>query len=41
MVDNIKYVLQKFDMFVDLIQLAEDRVQWRAFVNIVTSIQFP
>jgi hypothetical protein len=41
-VDNIKIDLREKGWDgVDLIDLARDRDQWRALVNIIMSLQFP
>jgi hypothetical protein len=40
--DNIKIVLRKIEIGgANWIRLAKDRVQWRAFVNTVMSLQVP
>jgi hypothetical protein len=40
--DNIKLDLRKIGMDgANWIQLAQDRVQWRAFVNMVMSLRVP
>jgi hypothetical protein len=40
--DNIKMDLREIGIYVvNWIQLAQDRVQWRAFVSMVTNLRVP
>jgi hypothetical protein len=37
----LKWILKQWDLGMDWIDLARDRVRWRAFENAVINLQFP